>query len=389
MGKGATAKYARKEAIKVATCITGLEVGGAETTLAELLAHVPGDIEVRVFSLIDGGQIAERIRAMGIDVIGMHMHAHKPSIGGFVRLWWHILRFSPRIVHTWLYHADLMGGVAARLALAPHVIWHLHNSDLHPERVGRMTRIVVWICARLSHTVPEVILSCSEAGAKVHTNLGYAATRMRVVPNGVDAARFAPQPDARSSVRAEFGFTEDLPLIGLTARIDPQKDHPGFFRAINAFFAAGGDAYFLLAGRDVTLEHWQLPQLREDTGRPERIVLAGQRLDVPRLMAALDLATSSSLGEAFPLAVVEAMACGIPVAATDVGDCRLIIGDTGVVVPPADPEALADAWTRLLALTAEDRREMGRRARDRVLENYTIERLASSVWELYRELARR
>jgi glycosyltransferase involved in cell wall biosynthesis len=384
-----TVQSDRRRSIRVASCITGLEVGGAETVLAELLERTSDDVDVRVFSLIDGGRIAERIAAMGIPVTGMHMTAHKPSVRAFVRLWWQLVRYRPQIVHTWLYHADLMGGVAARMAFVPHVIWHLHNSDLHPQRVGRMTRAVVWTCARLSHVVPEVILSCSEAGARVHAGLGYSAKRMRVLPNGVDTGRFAPSDQARRSVRAELGCPDDVPLIGLIARVDSQKDHRGFFQAVEAFFASGGDAHFLLAGRDVTPEHWQLGAWREQSMRPERITLLGPRSDVPRLMAAFDVATSSSLGEAFPLVVVEAMSCGTPVVATDVGDCRLIIDDTGVVVPPADPTALAGAWSEMLALPAEQRQALGQRARDRVMASYTIERFADAVWGLYRELAKR
>lgn len=379
----------RRDAIKVAVVITGLEVGGAETTLAELLAHKADDVDVHVFSLIDGGRIADRITAMGVPVTGMHMIAHKPSLRGFIRLWRHLVRFRPRIVHTWLYHADLVGGVAARLALVPKVVWHLHNADLSPERVGRMTRLVVWVCARLSGLVPNVILSCSDDGLRVHERLGYSKRKLVLLQNGVDTDRFAPDAPARESVREEFGIPRDAPLVGLIARIDPQKDHRGFFAAVNAFFAAGGDAHFLLAGRDVTLGYPPLAQWREETGRPERIIVAGPRQDVPRLMAALDVATSSSLGEAFPLVVVEAMACGTPVVATDVGDCRLIIDGTGIVVPPADPEALAYGWTELLELPARERQALGRRARERVVANYTIERFADAVWRLYREMARR
>jgi len=381
-----TPRRGGRHAIKVAICITGLEVGGAETTLAELLAHRPDDLDVRVYSLIDGGRIADQIAAMGIEVVGMHMRAHKPSLRGFFRLWGQILTFRPTIVHTWLYHADLMGGVAARLSFVPHIIWHLHNSDLNPERVGRMTRLVVWICARLSGLVPEVILSCSEAGARVHAERGYSAKKIVVVPNGVDAERFAPSQGARASVREEFGLADDMPLVGLVARIDPQKDHPGFFRAVRVFFERGGDAHFLLAGRDVTEEHWQLPTLRDETGRPDRVTLAGPREDIPRLMAAFDISTSSSLGEAFPLAVIEAMACGVPCVATDVGDCALMIGDTGIVVPPSDADALAEAWGRLLVMPSDERHTLGAGARERVLENYTIESFAERMWGLYREL---
>jgi glycosyltransferase involved in cell wall biosynthesis/GT2 family glycosyltransferase len=374
--------------MKVAICITGLEVGGAETFLGELLKFRPAELDVRVYSLIDGGPIAERIAALGIPVTGLHMQAGHPGIRPLFRLAADLREYRPDVVHTWMYHADLLGGLAAKLAGVRHVIWHLHNSDLSPQRVRLMTRLVVRTCGLLSHWIPDVILSCSQSAVGVHRARGYAANRFLVVPNGVDTERFAPSADARVSVRDEFGYAQDRPLIGLIARVDPQKNHRGFFDAVKLFFERGGDAEFLLAGRDVTPEHWQLPEWAQQTGHAERITLAGSRPDVPRIMAGLDVATSSSLGEAFPLVVVEAMACGVPCAATDVGDSALMIGDTGAVVPADDAGALADAWLHLLALTAEQRRALGDRARERVLANYTIDRVAQRIWGVYSEVVR-
>ncbi|NTU70906.1 MAG: glycosyltransferase [Coriobacteriia bacterium] len=373
---------------KVAIVITGLEVGGAETFLAELLTHAPDGVEFRVFSLIDGGPIAERIEAMGITVTGLHMLAGRPSLTALLRLTSELRAYRPDIVHTWLYHADLMGGLAARFAGVRRVIWHLHNSDLSPDRVRLQTRTVVRACALLSHVVPDVIVSCSEAGARNHVARGYVARKVRVIPNGVDTDRFTPDDDAGRAIRDELGVPHDRFLLGLVARVDSQKNHPGFFDAVRVFFERGGDAQFVLAGRDVTDANWLLPKLREATPHPERVVLIGPRSDVPRVMAALDVATSSSLGEAFPLVLIEAMACGTPCAATDVGDSALIVGDTGIIVPPNDASALADAWLHLAALSAEERASMGRRARERVLANYSIDRVADQVWDLYREVGR-
>jgi len=375
--------------IKVAICITGLEVGGAETFLAELLRHRPNDVEVRVFSLIDGGPIAQRIEALGIPVTGMHMLVGRPSVYAFLSLTKHLRAFRPDIVHTWLYHADLMGGVAAKFAGVRNVIWHLHNSDLSPDRVRLMTRVVVKALAVLSHVVPAAIVSCSEAAVQTHTLQGYSARKFTVIPNGVDTGRFTPSAQARGEIRREFGVDVDAPLVGLVARVDPQKNHRGFFEAVRLFFERGGAADFLLVGRDVTPHHWLLPSLREETGHPERVFLGGPRDDVPRIMAALDVATSSSLGEAFPMVLIEAMACGVPCAATDVGDSALIVADTGIVVPPNDADALAAAWRRLLGMSAEERAALGQRARERVLANYSIDRVAGRVWALYRTLAER
>ncbi|MDZ4169178.1 MAG: glycosyltransferase [Coriobacteriia bacterium] len=373
---------------KVAVVITGLQVGGAETFLGELLKHTPGDLEIRVFSLIDGGPIAERIEAMGIPVTGLGMEAGRPSVRALFELRGHLARFRPTIVHTWMYHADLLGGVAAKLAGVPHVIWHLHNSDLSPARVRLMTRLVVRVNGLFSRFLPSVVLSCSRAAVKTHVAYGYAAHKIVVVPNGVDTQRFAPQPEAAASVRAEFDIPESLPVIGLVARVDPQKNHEGFFEAVRLFFEMGGDAHFLLVGRGVTPDHWQLPRWRDATGRPERITLAGQRSDAPRLMAGFDVATSASLGEAFPMVLIEAMACETPCVATAVGDSELIVGDAGVVVMAGDPAALAQAWIEFLRRPADERSALGVRARERVLDSYAIQSVAGRIWRSYRCVGR-
>lgn len=377
-----------EKCIKVAVCITGIEVGGAETLLASLLERRPSDVEIRVFSLIDGGEIADRIEAMGIEVTGLHMLAGRPSGSALLALAGHFRRFQPDLVHTWLYHADLLGSLAAKMAGVPRVVWHLHNSDLSPERVRLMTRLVVRVCALLSYWIPEVILSCSEAGIREHRARGYASERMRFLPNGVDAAVFSPSEESRASVREEFGLGNERPLVGMVARVDAQKNHQGFLDAARLFFARGGDAEFLLVGRGVVDGNLELSEWRDATGRPERIHFAGPRTDVSRIMAAFDIATSASLGEAFPMVLIESMACGAPCVATDVGDCARIVADTGFVVPANDADALAAAWARMLSMPRQDRRELERRARERVLANYTLDRFSDQIWSLYRELSR-
>jgi glycosyltransferase involved in cell wall biosynthesis len=239
----------------------------------------------------------------------------------------------------------------------------------------------------LSWWIPDAILSCSEESVRVHTALGYDAKRMQVIPNGVDTLRFVPSPEARVSVRQEFGIPDEALLVGLIARLDSQKNHRGFFEAARVYFEGGGDAYFILAGRGVTPEGWQLSGWRDETGHPERIFLAGPREDISRVMAALDVATSSSLGEAFPMVLLEAMSCGVPCVATNVGDSGLIVSDTGVVVPPGDAEALADGWSQLLSMPSEDRRALGRQARARVEKRFRIEDMANRIWALYRATA--
>jgi glycosyltransferase involved in cell wall biosynthesis len=189
-------------------------------------------------------------------------------------------------------------------------------------------------------------------------------------------------------VRAELGLPPDAPLIAMVARFDPVKDHPTFLEAAARLHARRPDVRFLLCGRDVTWENRGLAAAVERAGARGFVHLLGQREDVARVTAALDLSTlSSSCGEGFSNVVGEAMACGVPCVVTDVGDSGAIVADTGLVVPPRDPEALAAAWAQLLARPAEERAAIGRAARRRIEDNYSLDVIVRRYQDLYEELA--
>lgn len=373
--------------IQVAICITNLDVGGAETVLLDLLRLRPDDIEVKVYSLISGGALVGEIEALGVPVVGLGMRRGIPSIPGLLRLMREWRRRPPDVVHTWLYHADLVGGLAARLAGIRNVVWHLHNTDLTPGRVRLMTRLVVRACALLSRSIPARVVCCAEVVRTVHIARGYPAGKMIVEPNGVDVERFRPSTGDRLAVRAELDVPADVPLIGMVARDDPQKGHAVLFDAIRLIQESGRAVRFVLVGRGIDSSNLALAELQRSLAEPATVSMLGERRDVPRLLAALDIVTSSSLGEALPVSLLEAMACGVPCVFTDVGDSRVVLSDTGFVVAPGDPGSLAAGWARMLDLDGTERLRYGARARERVIANYTIGRLAERCWSLYRELA--
>jgi len=213
---------------------------------------------------------------------------------------------------------------------------------------------------------------------------------MIVITNGFDPAAFRPDPVARQSVRRELGTGADTPLVGLVARFDPQKNHRGFLQAAAILHTRLPGCHFLLCGADITWENPQLAQWIDASGIRDQCHLLGERSDVPRLMAALDVVSSAAaFGEAFPLVIGEAMACGVPCVVTDVGDSATIVGETGVVVPPSDPQALADGWGRLLlSMSAEERCQLGLAARRRVEERFGLERTVEQYLSLYETLGR-
>jgi glycosyltransferase involved in cell wall biosynthesis len=302
----------------------------------------------------------------------------------------HILRFHPDLVQTWMYHADLVGGIAAKLSGGPPVVWNIRHTLRRSSEVKRRTLLVARANALLSRWIPEQIICCAEAALESHAALGYARRKMSVIPNGFDLSAFRPDPDDRAEIRAELGLDERTPVIGMCGRFDPQKDHDNFVRAAGILHRALPQAQFVLWGKGVDGENPLFTSWITAQGLEKFIHLLGFRTDSARLDAALDLATlSAAYGEAFPNVIGEAMACGVPCVVTTVGDSASIVGESGRAVPPGDPQALAKAWLDLLNLPRSERLELGQAARRRVAERYDIEKVARRYARLYQDIISR
>lgn len=374
--------------MKVAFIITGLSTGGAETMLLKVLEQLDRKrCAPHVFCLTALGEIGPRMHALGFPVEALDMRPGVPSLLAFFRLVRQLKRLKPDVVHTWMYHADLLGGLAARLSGVAAVGWCIRNSNLDADRTKATTRAVVWACARLSRWIPDKILCCAQVAKAVHQEIGFAPNKMVVIPNGFDLSRFSPDPEARISVRQELGLGPDTLLVGLIGRFDPQKNHAGFVEAAAALHRRLPTVHFLLVGKDVSTENTAITNAIQKSSIEPVTHLLGLRHDIPRLMAALDVLASSSRGEAFPNVLGEAMACGVPCAATDVGDSASIVGDTGRVVASGDMAGLAAAMQELLTLPVEERAALSQRARVRVAENFEIGQIVRRYEAFYEELA--
>jgi glycosyltransferase involved in cell wall biosynthesis len=373
--------------MKIAHAITGLSMGGAERALAQLLPALRArEIEGEVFVLGDDRPLGEQIRAQGFSVHALHSPPGFPNPFLIPRLRRAFRESRPDLVQTWLYHADLVGGLSAR-GMAVPVIWGIHHTIAHRGDLRPVTYLLARFNGRLSRSVPNRIICCAQSSRDTHAALGYDKSKMTVIPNGIDTDAFHPDPTARVDVRRELGLGPDTPLIGLCARFDPQKDHANFIRAAGILSRSMREVHFVLWGTDVDPSNQLLHNQIVEAQLDEQIHLLGLRTDSPRLAAALDSASlSSSYGEAFPLAIGEAMACGIPCAVTDVGDSAYLVGDTGRVVPPRQPAALAAAWEGLLGLAPDERERLGARARRRVLDRFSLERMADAYAQLYRDI---
>jgi len=383
--------------ITVLHLITDLNgVGGAETALYNLLRYMDHDrfaSEVIVLRTKGTeGTIGDQIEKLGVPVHELGLRRAELGFRSLVALARTIRAIEPDIVQTWLYHPDVIGGIVARLCGVRPVIWNLRSS---PPRKGEARATTYWVFRLgriLSGSIPYRIVCCSERALTEHVAAGFSARKMVLIRNGFDAGRYRPDPQARLSVRTELGVASNALLVGLVARFHADKDHATFVRSAGLLarsgdgFVARHDVHFVLCGQGVDPGNRTLAEWIDETGLTERFHLLGRRTDMPRLMASLDIAALSSVSEAFPNVVGEAMSCGVPCAVTDVGDCGRIVGDTGGVVPPGNPAALAAAIVELLAIGEAGRRQLGARARARVCELFPLESVVAQYEGLYASL---
>jgi glycosyltransferase involved in cell wall biosynthesis len=250
-----------------------------------------------------------------------------------------------------------------------------------------MTNGVIRLGALLSR-LPDTIVYASQVSRLRHVSLGYSDRKGCLIPNGVDPQTYVPSQAIKDQVRKELGLPADCVVIGSLARYHPVKDHANFLRAAALLCrrSEGAGVQFVLAGTGVDGSNPVLWALIKELGIGDRIHLLGERGDPERLLAAMDVFTVSSYGEALPMVLLEAMSCGTACVTTAVGDAALAVGNTGSVVAPQNSEALAAAWSDLILAGEEQRRALGVSARQRIITHYSLAACAKSTEELYASL---
>ncbi len=370
--------------IKVLHVINSLGIAGAELALFRLINHSDhARFHMSVVALLYEAPLGEQLKQAGVSVDCLDLKKGSWNVDAVPRLTRLLRRDRPDIVQTWLQQSDLTGGIAARLAGISHVFWNIRHSTLHPVFTPRHTQIVTKLCAKMARFVPERVVCCSEASRREQIQLGYPAERMHVIPNGVDMSRFKPDGAARQQFRQELGIGDDF-LFGAAGRLHAQKDYPNLITAAGEIARSRPRSHFVFCGEGVTDENPELRERINATGFPERFHLLGQQRNMPRFMAALDVFVSGArFGEGFPNVVSEAMACAVPCVVTDVGDSAVVVGDTGIVVPPEQPARLRDAALTLAELDPDHLHRLGLSALDRVRERFSLRRMVESYQQLY------
>jgi glycosyltransferase involved in cell wall biosynthesis len=374
--------------MKILHITTTVGTGGAERMLLNVVTEGQKyGIRHGVVALRRDGMLAEPLREAGARVWNCGLQAGHASLYAAREIRKALITFAPDIVQGWMYHGNLAACLARTLGGAlPPFIWGIHHTvdDINNEK--RMTRGLIRLGAYLSRW-PRKIVYVSRASHRQHRELGYHDERATIIPNGFDCRRFHPRAGAREELRRTLGLSSDTIVLGKVAVVRPMKDHANLLKACALLKGRAVPFHLVLIGRRASEDNLELMRLIEQTGVGDRISLLGERHDMPGLIGGLDvLVVSSAWGESFPIVLGEAMASGVPCVTTDLGDSAWIVGDAGIVVPPRDPEALAEGMARLITTDPETRRQLGMRARTRIAQNFGLSSAIERYHDLYREI---
>lgn len=371
---------------KVLHIITGLNNGGAEGVLYRLCKYDNSSRHI-VISLMGGGKYGALLKEVDVEVHCLNMPAGRVSLAGVVKLFKLLRKLKPDVVQTWMYHADLLGGIVARCAGIRNVFWNIRNTTLEAGKSKKTTIFVARLCARLSGFIPKGIVCCAQEAMLVHSALGYKKSKIKLIANGYDFFYFKPDNELRDEFRGQLVLPPLQAFLGMVGRFDSQKDHFGLLKALWLVKAYVPNFKFAMVGRGLNKANAALGEQINKLNLNNNILLLDQRADISTVMNGLDIhVLSSAFGEAFPNVLAESMACGTPCVTTNVGDAAVIVGETGWVVPPKDPQALADAIIMAIKEMQMDDQAWSLRqqaCRDRVVKSFSIEKMISGyhrVW---------
>jgi sugar transferase (PEP-CTERM/EpsH1 system associated) len=362
---------------RLCVLITELGVGGAQRVLADVVTSLPKDrYQVLVACLFNPGTTAAQLRAVGVDVIDLCMSS-KLDFLVFLRLCRLLRQFQPHLLHTHMFHANLLGRLAGRITGVPFIVSTEHTMGQENWSRRLLNRITSHLCDR-------VIAVSQSVGTFASRVIGIEADRIVVIPNGIEVEKFQSSLTP-AQARHRIGLSDETDVVGTVGTLRRVKGTEILLQAFSQLFPRWPQAKLLIVGDGPEREHLQ--QMTQRAGLDHSTIFTGERRDVADLLAAMSVFVLPSHWEGFGLAVVEAMAAGLPVVATRVGSLPEVISEreTGLLVSPADPTAMASAIEYLLN-NPQLRSKMGRAGRQRAKTRYSREQMVAKTEELYTSL---
>jgi glycosyltransferase involved in cell wall biosynthesis len=356
--------------LKILFLVRQLNCGGAERQLiVESNELAKRGHEIVIVEYYVGGDLAKDVDTQHVRVVSVDKRSRWDLVSFYQKILRLVRQEEPDVLHGWMITPNLVATMVRALERRTSLFWSVRSSNLDMI-FDRVERTASWAECQLSRFADCIIVN-SFAGLEHAASRGFPREKMVYIPNGIDTTGFCPNAEEGKQLRAEWGLREDERLIGLVARLDPIKNHPLFLKAAARLAAKRPDVRYVCLGDGPPAYLRQLQMIAAGLGIEDKLIRFETRTDMRRVYNALDVFCSCSFSEGFPNVIGEAMACARHCVVTDVGDSRLVIGDTGSVVPTNDVEAFVAGLERALAAG----HMLNWPARQRILENFTVTHL--------------
>ncbi len=370
--------------IRVVLFIGSLSMGGAERQFIELAKGLNDrgfDIEVMLNS--SGGPFQTELKDAGIPFAVLHLGSVWALPLYLFRALSALRRFRPHIVYGFM-GSGMKSTIFNFFVRDYKTIWGVRSSNIEPMQNSLSLKFAGWLDRILSRFADAIIYN-SHAGMIDRLAKGWADQDSHVVANGVDFERFKPHSHLRAEMRERWSIKPEQVVLGMLARQDPMKDHKNLISAL-ALLADPTVVLVLTCERDGPMSTL-LQSHASALGVTDQLLYVGHSTPPEQLLNMLDIYVQSSLyGEGFPNAIGEAMSVGLPVVATDVGDCKRIIGKHGKIVPASDSESLAAA----LRFTIDKLpHKSGSDSRQRIIDNYSIDAMVSHTLDVFSKVMKK
>lgn len=368
--------------MKVVHVIVGLNVGGAELMLKRLIIASNSLYEIKheVISLTDAGVVGEEISRHGIPVHELKVKGYLGFFCAFFKLYFLLRKLKPDVIHTWMYHSDFLGGLAAKMQGIKRIFWGVRNTKLSGRGVGNYA--FRKLCSMLSYVVPQKIIFVSNSAMKEHLSEGYAKKKAKVIGNGFDTEVFVFDREEREKIREEWGVSDQDFLVSSIGRYAQAKDHLTFIRAMKKVIHLNPSVYAVIVGRGVPGNRALICEI---SGVESNFIFLESRTDVASVLSACDMFCLHSITEGFPNVLGEAMSVGLPCVTTRAGDAETILSNAALTCDPGDHLCIASKITDVLNMTHSERLSLGSSNRNRIVEKYSLKSVIDAYYSLYND----
>lgn len=366
--------------------ISSLGAGGAENTLYKVASSLDKrKFDVKVICLSKSGPISKKIRSVGIPVYNCNFQNN--FFLGFFKLIYLFLKLKPDLTQTWMYHADLLGGLIAKLTGCKKIVWNIRNTHVFPgQGVSKSTYWIMRLNKFLSYNIPDKIICVAHSAKLSHLKVGYCRKKMLVIHNGFDVDAFKPDSSQKKLTRKLINIEFKSVLIGCIGRFNFYKNYKNFILAAKVLLSKNPNIFFVLAGKGLDKHNSELCDWIDSNDIRSNFRLVGEHFDIPVLMNSLDIFCLPSVSEGFPNVLAEAMSSGLPCISTNVGDVRYLLTNDKHIVPINNNQLLANSLFKMSDLDKAERKKLGTENRKIILNEFTIEHMINKYDHLYEGL---